>query len=780
MLGSILGKVSKIDDTVMVLLVPHHLLFSLVFVYPFGLLLLKKSKSSREFSIIHAHHQATMASHPISQTGQLNMATHNSMACHQPAPIPNMEAQGAIPAKRGPEDDVQFVSVHPVKKACGSRESLPAQIQQTPDQSNAHSQGQSLEFHAHDARPSNTGVASGPQAEPPMSKRTVSFPALESYVFPPRPDSKPSRTSHNSPVLSPRQLPQPMLPSQTQNSIQPTQGCQGLVPRTQFQVPWGMSALYPQAGSMNPEAPVNRPMPLPSVQPQYIGANPAVDMDDQPLSMSMALRKPEPPQTPVQVSQPELQRMPQSGPHSQPEDQAPSNQADHDTPKALPHSSRRQERQSQVVQTPSHAHTPPPTPAAAQSQAKPPANVATDNHVTVVGPQGSTGQQALPLKGPCVICEQMRQQLVFSQANGLPIAHLPQMPHGWHGQSPVPQLHMGHTNTAYTMMPNMLQNLQQRFQPVSLGHIPMGYGMPPMPVQVQMQMQRQIPTGTEPSQGVSPQNQQGQQAQGQQPTLSQLASASQPAMMQRPIVEHQQALAPPPSPQPPQPAPAPQTSQTSQTPPAPALPEPKKHSPNLIVDIAETCEALFPWDEVAKRHGVTRVKVVETFGAVIQLPLLRCTTDKKRHGKLATSRLREYTKAKKDAEAATAASPAKPTPAVSTPPTSVAPVAQNQMTQGQAYQIPASEAQSQASQAHSMQTQVLQAQAMQAQANQMYANQGHINQNQLPPPPPEAGQVHANQDRHALPGVFEMANTVSPLGLPSNLTHGLSGHWQRQ
>lgn len=149
---------------------------------------------------------------------------------------------------------------------------------------------------------------------------------------------------------------------------------------------------------------------------------------------------------------------------------------------------------------------------------------------------------------------------------------------------------------------------------------------------------------------------------------------------------------------------------------------PQKPSPNLIVDIAETCETVFPWDEVARRHGVTRHKVVETFAAVIQLPLLRCTTDRKRHGKLATNRLREYTKAKKDVEAAKAKSAA----------TTTATTAADAM--------------------------------------------------MTPSPSPKSASpvtpAASNQESAVLPGVLEIASTMAPLGLPSILTNGLSGQWQ--
>ncbi|KAJ4425149.1 hypothetical protein N0V82_000204 [Gnomoniopsis sp. IMI 355080] len=717
-----------------------------------------------------------------------------------------MEVQSTIPAKRGPEDDVQFVSVHPVKKARGSRESSPAQNQQVSEKNIAHPQAQKQGAQTDDTRLNNTDAALESQPGPSStSDQHVSFPGLENYVFPPPPDLKPSRTSHSSLVLSPRQLPQPTLPKQSQTTMQTTQGLQGFMQPPQFQVPWGMSGLYPQAAPVNPDGPLSRPTPLPSLQHQYAGANTIMDIDDQPLSMSMALRKGEPPKLGQCGQVPDAVLSSPSKPDEQDRTaRAPSHQADHCQTSTLPYPSPRQEPQSRA-QTPSHTQTRPPTPTATQNRAPSPANIVSNNTSTVTGTEGLASQQTLPPKGPCVVCEQMRQQILFNQANGLPIAHLAQLSHGWHGQSPVAQALTGRPNTGFSLVPNLVQNLQQRLQPIPLGHLPLSYGMQSIPVQVQMQLQRQITTpnvnGNEHSQGISPQNQQNQQAHGQQPPgqvtsqlapgqppqymYSQLPSLPQSGMMQRPIMMHQQPLAPPPPPSSPQPSPQP--IPTNQ---GPALPEPKKHSPNLIVDIAETCEELFPYEEVAKRHGVTRVKVVETFGAIIQLPLLRCTTDKKRHGKLATSRLREYTKAKKDMEATSAASAAKTTPAVSTPPTPASPVAQNQEAQAQANQVTGTQTQNQTRQMQAMQTQAMQAQAIQAQAmqsqalqaqvNQMYATQGNINHSQPPPPPPQPGQVNPSQDRSALPGVFEMTNTISPLGLPSNLTNGLSGHWQQQ
>lgn len=91
------------------------------------------------------------------------------------------------------------------------------------------------------------------------------------------------------------------------------------------------------------------------------------------------------------------------------------------------------------------------------------------------------------------------------------------------------------------------------------------------------------------------------------------------------------------------------TPQSPFRPPASLIqPTYRKPSPNLIVDVAETCQKKFPFEEVAKRHNVPVDKVIEVFAAIIQVPLLRCPTDRRRPGKLATGRVKEYARAKKD------------------------------------------------------------------------------------------------------------------------------------
>jgi hypothetical protein len=73
----------------------------------------------------------------------------------------------------------------------------------------------------------------------------------------------------------------------------------------------------------------------------------------------------------------------------------------------------------------------------------------------------------------------------------------------------------------------------------------------------------------------------------------------------------------------------------------------RKFTPNILVDVAETVEEIFPFEEVARRHGVLPRKIIDALAAVVQLPLLRCATDKRRAGKLGAERMKEYREARK-------------------------------------------------------------------------------------------------------------------------------------
>jgi len=78
--------------------------------------------------------------------------------------------------------------------------------------------------------------------------------------------------------------------------------------------------------------------------------------------------------------------------------------------------------------------------------------------------------------------------------------------------------------------------------------------------------------------------------------------------------------------------------------------EPTKstHPPNMLVDIAQTCQDNFPFALVAKRHNQPIQKVFDTFSAIIQLPLLRSAVDARRSGKLGSERMKEFRAMKKN------------------------------------------------------------------------------------------------------------------------------------
>lgn len=73
----------------------------------------------------------------------------------------------------------------------------------------------------------------------------------------------------------------------------------------------------------------------------------------------------------------------------------------------------------------------------------------------------------------------------------------------------------------------------------------------------------------------------------------------------------------------------------------------KRHAANLLVDVAELAGEIFPYDVVARQHGTLPRKVAEALAAVVQVPLLRCATDKRRAGKLGSERMKEFREARK-------------------------------------------------------------------------------------------------------------------------------------
>lgn len=104
----------------------------------------------------------------------------------------------------------------------------------------------------------------------------------------------------------------------------------------------------------------------------------------------------------------------------------------------------------------------------------------------------------------------------------------------------------------------------------------------------------------------------------------------------------------PPVPQPHNPQHPPAPSPGSTTPnshlrlAAAASQQPPPHPPNILVDIAQTCQNTFPFAAIAKRHNQPVQKVFDIFSAVIQIPLLQSATDARRTGNLGSTRMKEF------------------------------------------------------------------------------------------------------------------------------------------
>ncbi|PSS02296.1 hypothetical protein BD289DRAFT_256866 [Coniella lustricola] len=671
------------------------------------------------------------------------------------APISHMDFPSSIPAKRGPEDDVQFVSAHLVKKARSGIESAPIGAQQIPQQ--VHQQVlQQSNVQPHDKNditqypqdPQQHSFGGSTMGTHTLGRR-ASIAGLENYVFPQPINSTPCQTSRSSPMLSPKQLPRPMLQDPAIGTIQPSEATATStatsLQHAGLQTPWGMAGLYPQPASIPVPTGWSSQMSLPPSQAQHVERPPS-EPEKAPSQPPPARLCTPQEQDPVQFVQSNASHAQAKDPSRHPAEHLRNNSPTrpNSMPSPQPGPKIGDISPAQETAVNDRART------TAQSPTIPAASYT--SHTAY--PQVSTKPLPQIPKPPCLICEQMRHQAFLNQANGLPVGHhLHLQQQAWQGLSPFQQqLHL--VNPSATASVVGLQNYQMRHQPFHTGQYPVGFAMPQVQVPVQVPIQRVAQVvNTNPEeqwQGERPQNGQTHsnpavdtnqttrdQLQVAQPArhayLQTAVAPPQPsAVTARPHVipcVQQSATAVPLAP----PSTVLATAvQQTQPPVVAQSPKPMTHSelrnfsPNLIVDIAETCEGVFPWDEVAQRHGVSRTKIIETFSAIIQLPLLRCTTDKKRHGKLATNRLREYTKAKKDAEAAATATTKTVAPAKSSPkPTA----SQNNLPRG-------------------------------PQGN----GEGLA----------QADNPHSSYKTPILPSIFEMANTMAPVKLPSTLAHSFA------
>lgn len=612
--------------------------------------------------------------------------------------------------KRGPEDDIQFVSSKPVKKARVSRDSPPTHTQQGSGPANTSPPVMAPSAPFPSDRPATASPGVGfmnkePRPDPSMFYRGVSLPSMENYVFPQPGPGTASRTSRSSPMLSPKQLPPSSVPSHPITQMPPGRPMTApdhigpMQPRN-IVMQWELSGMPVQKMTMQPEMTVDPSTFLPPIQ--QLGAEPTGAVQDE------EQLPPSRPGTPKGSK-------PASGTDAQPKVlYAENTQGDHiealrKTPDTRSTAQPFAAQASWLSSQPRHQLPPPPTTQPQYHQVRQEASGSSNYAVSAA--------QSVPPKHPCLACEQMRQQAFFSKATGYQGVQYPHVHHGWHGpgmphSQPTHMLSPPMSSPGLAMGPSIMQNQQHRFQHVPQGQMPTNYAFTQVPVQ--MALQRGVPLASMaavneayrngPPFMTSHHNVMGNaghlglgasQATHQQYVQSHFPPTPPPATAPK---AKSMAAQPPPPPSPPPPR-------------LPTPPPPQTHSPNLIVDIAETCEELFPWDEVAERHSVPRQKVVETFAAIIQLPLLRCTNDKKRHGRLATNRLKDYTRARN------ATKTSSPSPASSSP------AAPNQQQQQQQ---------------------------------------------------PEATNP---EDQPLLPGVMELANSMSPLGLPSSLTNRFPGPW---
>lgn len=569
--------------------------------------------------------------------------------------VAHKESSDSFPIKRKPEEEVQFVSSKPVKKCRGSRDS-PAEANRGVNPADISRVGRP----PGDTRPSNMPSHLGPSlpASQPLHEssnfnRGASLPSMENYVFPPPHDGITSRTSRSSPMLSPKQLPQTAPSGQLDAQMDPSTSpnANDAKPPAWFNAPWAAAGVPPQPTSMNLHMTPNQPMVTPYIQPSAPDPSAAVRDEKQQSTTSEKVTDP------ARCSQPASQPRRELGmEHIQKSHQYHPQENDRSMQATQP--SRTQKAWQPTQSAP---RTPPGQMSSTQVPAQQHAGNSNGYAVATVHP--------LSTKPPCFACEQMRQQALHNKTNIYPlIGPASHAHHGWHGPEVTHLTHPTHMqptpfpNTGFAMSPDVPQNhTLHRPQLLYHGQLPMGYGLTHAPTQgpYPAAVQRALPiaetSASESAPGVpshkfnhnpqlnlSPVSTPMSQTERAQYTQGQSAS-SQPLATQT-----ISTTAPSPTPTA-APAPRPLTP-----------PPPENHSPNLIVDIAETCEALFPWDEVAERHNVPRQKVLDTFAAIIQLPLIRCTTDKKRHGRLATNRLKDYTRGKNAMCISSPASPATP------------------------------------------------------------------------------------------------------------------------
>ncbi|KAK8052026.1 hypothetical protein PG993_003411 [Apiospora rasikravindrae] len=250
-------------------------------------------------------------------------------------------------------------------------------------------------------------------------------------------------------------------------------------------------------------------------------------------------------------------------------------------------------------------------------------------------------------KQPCKACMQMQQRAAFARAQGLPFANpnmsLHMISSGAYHPSVGPQGHPQFMPALQTGMhgfgpgfsPMMMPINTQNYSGAAISSPVLAHqhGVQPLPPRPTIAAHQQQPTDETPETGRKNAADPGGNL-VVQPTDTSAVPTSTTAGPESPAKR----------PRPPLPL-TPQHSSLIQ-------PNYRKPSPNLIVDVAEMCQEKFPFEEVAKRHDTTVEKVADVFAAIIQVPLLRCPKDRRRAGRLAHERVKEYNRTKRELQEA--------------------------------------------------------------------------------------------------------------------------------
>ncbi|KAK8127557.1 hypothetical protein PG984_008665 [Apiospora sp. TS-2023a] len=258
-------------------------------------------------------------------------------------------------------------------------------------------------------------------------------------------------------------------------------------------------------------------------------------------------------------------------------------------------------------------------------------------------------------KQPCKACIQMQQRAAFARAQGLPYVN-PSMP--LHMLPPGPY-HPAFSPQAH---PQFMPAMQAGMHPFGPGYNPMmmpmnmhNYAGAVMPSSMLSQQNAAQPMPSRPAASSQHHHTTAQVPEPGHGTDADMgaSSATKPATATTANTSADTSVTT---------ATRPESPAKRPRPPAPAPPHPsllqptyRKHSPNLIVDVAETCQEKFPFEAVAQRHDTTVEKVADVFAAIIQVPLLRCPKDRRRAGRLAHERVKEYNKTKRELQEAAAA-----------------------------------------------------------------------------------------------------------------------------